>query len=69
VLNCHKATRLMSEAHERPLSLGEKVSLKFHTMMCAGCKNFDRQIDFIGRAARTYAARTAETQDDHKTPR
>ena len=38
--NCREITRLFSERLERPLGLGERMHLKFHSMMCTGCKNF-----------------------------
>lgn len=54
MLNCHDATRLISEARERELTMGEKLSLKMHVMMCAGCRNFDKQMDFLRQIARSY---------------
>ena len=39
MLNCHDATRLMSDSQERTLKLGERFSLKMHVSMCAGCRN------------------------------
>ena len=44
MLNCHNATRLMSEAQERKLAVSEVMSLKFHRMMCQGCNNFGKQM-------------------------
>ncbi len=55
MLNCHDATKLMSEAQERPLSLTEKVPLKLHTMMCAGCRNFGEQMNSLRVMTRAYA--------------
>lgn len=55
MLNCQKASRLISEAQERPLSLSEKISLKLHVLMCAGCKNFSLQVPFLSKAMRAYA--------------
>ncbi len=63
MLSCHKATQLMSESQERPLGTGEKLSLALHTMMCKGCRNFERQLPVIRSLARTYVARS----DDDKT--
>jgi len=57
MLNCHKATRLISEAQERELSMPEKLSLKVHLMMCAGCKNFSLQVPFLSKAMKAYAHR------------
>jgi len=55
MLNCRQASRLISEAQERPLSLAEKISLKLHVLMCAGCKNFSLQVPFLSKAMRAYA--------------
>jgi len=55
MLNCRQASRLISEAQERPLSLSEKISLKLHVLMCAGCKNFSLQVPFLSKAMRAYA--------------
>ena len=55
MLNCKEATRLISESQERKLSLLEKMSLKFHVMMCSGCKNFSQQVPFLSQAMRAFA--------------
>ncbi|GAA3528880.1 zf-HC2 domain-containing protein [Zobellella aerophila] len=55
MLNCHKATRLMSEAQDRPLTLNEKLALKVHTLMCSACSNFEKQLPALRRMARTFA--------------
>lgn len=55
MLNCHKATRLISESQERTLSLQERLALKIHVMMCTGCSNFSLQVPFLGKAMRAYS--------------
>lgn len=55
MLNCHQATRLLSEAQDRKLGPGEALSLKMHVMMCAACRNFGRHMDTLRHFARTYA--------------
>ena len=57
MVSCEEATRLMSESRERTLSLSERVSLRMHTVMCAGCRNFDKQVGVLGAVARSYAKR------------
>ncbi|AKU12225.1 hypothetical protein AzCIB_2330 [Azoarcus sp. CIB] len=52
MLNCKEVTRLMSEGYERKLTLGERLSLKMHTMMCIGCTNYGKHMDFLRKAAR-----------------
>lgn len=56
MLTCKRATRLLSEAQDRELPWTEKIPLKLHLMMCAGCANFRRQLDFLRRACRQYPA-------------
>lgn len=55
MLNCKEATRLISESQERKLSLLEIMPLKFHVMMCSGCKNFSLQVPFLSQAMRAFA--------------
>lgn len=57
MLNCVKATRLMSDSRERPLRMGEKVSLKLHTMMCSGCRNFGDHLTVLHRVSQSYVKR------------
>ena len=45
---------LLSEAQERQLGLAEQLGLKLHLLLCDGCRNFRRQLDFIRMAARRY---------------
>ncbi|MDO8313129.1 MAG: zf-HC2 domain-containing protein [Sideroxyarcus sp.] len=55
MMSCMQATRLISEAQDRDLSLPEKLSVKVHVMICTGCKNFSLQVPFISQAMRAYA--------------
>jgi len=57
MLNCKQATRLLSDARERDLRLGERVPLKLHLAICVGCTNFRKQMDFLQRACRGYLKR------------
>lgn len=54
MMNCQQATRLVSEAQERPLSLPETMALKLHLMVCSGCKNFSLQVPFLSQAMKAY---------------
>jgi hypothetical protein len=50
MLKCKQATRLMSQAQDRPLSMRERIGLRMHLLMCSGCTNFNKQLDFIRSA-------------------
>ncbi len=58
MMNCKQATRLMSEAMERPLTFQEKASLSLHRGMCSGCRNFGKQMGEIRNLCQEYAHET-----------
>lgn len=55
MFSCRESTRLMSEARERPLSLGERLALSMHLALCSGCRRFNRQIDILREASRRFS--------------
>ena len=55
MLNCREVTELCSQEMERPLRLGERMSLHVHLMMCSYCANFRNQMGALRAAARAYA--------------
>lgn len=63
MLNCHKATRLMSESQDRSLNLSEKLSLGFHTILCAGCRNCEKQLKFLRKASQHFVKEQGPGQD------
>ncbi|QID18251.1 zf-HC2 domain-containing protein [Nitrogeniibacter mangrovi] len=63
MLSCKDATRLMSEARDRDLSLRDRLRLRLHLAICAGCANFDKQMDFLRRACRGYLKRNDFTDE------
>jgi hypothetical protein len=52
MLSCREATRLVSQGLDRELALGERIALRVHLAICAGCRNVDRQLSFLRRAVR-----------------
>ena len=46
----------MSQAQDRELSLGERVSLQFHLALCRGCRAVNAQFQFLRRAVRALLA-------------
>lgn len=57
MLSCKDVSKLLSQARERRLGLGERLGLELHLMMCHGCANFRKQLDFISAAMRRYRDR------------
>ena len=63
MMNCKQATRLLSEAQERELSLKDRAALKFHVAMCSGCRNFGKQMGSIRDIAHSYAKGLEKDED------
>lgn len=43
-LNCRQATILVLQGEDRPLSLSERIALRFHMLICKACPRFVRQV-------------------------
>ncbi|HRP97698.1 MAG TPA: zf-HC2 domain-containing protein [Rhodocyclaceae bacterium] len=54
MMSCKEATRLMSEEQDRNLSARERITLRFHTIMCIGCTNYRKHMAFLRRAAQRF---------------
>jgi hypothetical protein len=50
MMNCEQATRLASDAQDRPLTLSEQASLRLHTLICVGCRRFNAQMGVLRQA-------------------
>ena len=57
MISCDEATRLLSDALDRPLGAGERTVLRMHTWLCSGCRQFGAQVGFIRQAMRGFADR------------
>ena len=68
MLTCKEATRMMSEAQDRPLSVGERLQLQMHLAMCRGCRNFRVQMDFLRTACQRHLGRRGSEENDSRMP-
>lgn len=62
MLSCREVTEVCSAEMERPLKLGEQVSLRTHLMMCTGCTNYRKQMKALRLVMRAYADGKAVTE-------
>ncbi|MFC3532969.1 zf-HC2 domain-containing protein [Vogesella facilis] len=44
MLNCRQASRMISEAMDRPLTRAEQARLAMHLLLCGNCRNFRQQL-------------------------
>jgi hypothetical protein len=54
MLSCREATALMSQEQDRRLGLGERVALRLHVLICAGCNNYRRHMQVLREACRRF---------------
>ncbi len=47
MISCEQAARLSSESHDHPLSLRERISLRFHLVGCRLCSRYAHQLKFL----------------------
>lgn len=64
MINCHDATQLCSDEQDRELTLGEKMELGVHTLMCKGCTHYRKQMKLLRLAAQRYAEGAAIGAED-----
>ncbi|WP_163577342.1 zf-HC2 domain-containing protein [Halomonas faecis] len=66
MMMCRRATQLMSQRLDRPLTWRERLSLRFHLAMCGPCSECNRQFELLHDAGRRYAPET-QGKDDGDT--
>lgn len=54
MLTCKETSMLLSQAQDQRLRLRNRLSLRLHLMLCDGCTNFRKQLEFIRVALRRY---------------
>ncbi len=50
-LSCKDVCFMVSESHDRKLSLRERISVKTHLLMCNACKCMVRQLEALRAAS------------------
>jgi hypothetical protein len=52
VFSCKDTARLASESLDRDLTLGQRLAVRFHVLLCPPCARFRQHLDFLRDAAR-----------------
>jgi len=45
--SCQQVSQLVSDSHERQLTLSERLRLRLHLLMCSLCKAYERDIRLL----------------------
>lgn len=57
---CREASRLQSEALDRPLPWLKRLGLRFHLILCQWCRRYGKQIRFLRDASHENAEQVSE---------
>jgi hypothetical protein len=68
ILSCKEATRLASQGMDRRLGLAERLALRLHLAICAGCANVARQMTFLRQAIARLAEHDAGSASPPRRP-
>jgi hypothetical protein len=66
MLSCHSATALMEKKLRARLTLRERLGLFFHKLLCAACRRYEKQSQFLERLFKYGETKAPdEGQDTH----
>jgi hypothetical protein len=54
MMSCKQATELMSQEQDRSLGVAERIGLRLHLWICAGCANYRRQMGVLRAACQRF---------------
>lgn len=60
LFSCKDTVRLISQSLDRGLSLGQRVAVRLHLLLCPMCSRFRRQLLFLHRAAGEFEEKEAD---------
>lgn len=63
MLNCHDATRLLSQEQDKKLPITQRYALKLHLLACSGCRAFRHQLDDLRNITQAYTRRDGDDPD------
>jgi len=52
--NCREVTELVLLGEERPLSLGERLAVRMHLLICKACPRFLKQVQLMRKASERW---------------
>lgn len=58
MLTCKQASQLISQSLDRPLSLGNRIRLRFHLVICDACMHFKKQMHVLQKALQRLRQQT-----------
>lgn len=66
--NCREASRLQSEALDRPLPFWKRLGLRVHLCLCQWCRRYGKQIRFLRHAAHEHPEELTKATSERLSP-
>ena len=67
MISCRQASELMSQQLDRKLSLGEKLRMHAHLLICKSCPRTLQQFEILREAGKHYAEHREATHEQELT--
>ena len=48
--SCREVTRVVLQSTDRPLTVSERLSVRYHMLICKACPNFAKQVKLMRSA-------------------
>jgi hypothetical protein len=68
IFSCKDNVRLISESLDRDLTIGQRLELHTHLLVCPMCSNFRRQMLFLHRSAGEFENNDPGRDGDGQAP-
>ncbi|UVW30058.1 zf-HC2 domain-containing protein [Massilia sp. H6] len=65
MMSCKQMTGLISQSLDRELTTRERLSMRFHLMLCEGCTNYRDNLQFLHEACQGL---TGDAGDSASSP-
>lgn len=65
---CREASRMQSEAVDRPLSWPERIGLRLHLLLCRWCRRYGKHIRFLRQAVHDHPEALADATPRRLSP-
>jgi len=63
MMMCRRATELMSQRLDRPLTWRERLSLRYHLALCGACRQCNRQFGLLHKAGKRFMSGSRHEDD------
>jgi hypothetical protein len=60
---CPEVVRILSQGMDEDLSLGTRIKLRIHYLMCSFCERYAKQLKYMRTVAREFPEKVGEVSD------